>query len=1112
MATEHQSDEVYDLLLVADATGSMQTYLNSLRVSLPQIISVSALTNSFSRIGLLYYRDYDMSEPLEWYGWIDPSKLVGPDQSHQHDLVSVAKSVVADGGGDYAEATKTALAKVYEVSRVEATTIVLLYTDAPPHTTITNDLQAYGNMERKALENWKYGTHGHRFVDWVSACETLRKGDKRIHTYTIIDHGISAEDLSLYNYLSTVTGGACINLKKGSGRETKSAAISRITVELLLAWMGVEKAGLSDAAKNEDLGAMLTRYIDISNIKKVTDESSGDALGFFNAKVSANMTKITMTPETLRKYLPKKTTPVVEFTQQWKGDEKYRELAIAHLERMIRQDVRAIALNPVLGSLWRVFCNDRTISNREAVLASFSHGITKISNETERAQMKAWLEESYDYAAQIQETIETVPQEARFPCVYLDPTLKFERADSSTDDDDEDANRAITDFRRDELLEIGRSCDYKILRRLGRVLTRLTYAEKASDMPQHIAQTTDEDVPKIPTILAYQQYNRSFWRVLLHVVLPGTMLGARPATLLAALSLRMGVEPLREAAEHQMMAWKSKWNDTEVPETWNIGCLTLLLDADKAYNQRWESSGHEDEGLLHKRDRRLFEALVDFKILERNLDTPLMAKVGWTPNKSCLPMGPVVDCRQCKFPRSVTVMGKSGKCGLCQVDEFKSEKEKLAYITTDVSNGDNELTEATWVECSVITCRAQYIVYHQDALRVRAKCHYCRAQKSLPETQRSASPAPTVECTRCLNRMIYPKSYRPSTFSESDFLCVACTFSRATITETETSANRISDENTTDWLAIDTDAPSKSPFSNRSVYHTITTIGTEKFLSRLKLFPKTDAPLRRRGKIIHNSQELIEKLQKQVSRRHAERVPCSLCFSEFQPRDLNAACGRRGCFQRICRGCLDGWYGLNSAGRILNTASLFCAFCRRQPRAQTLAKHGMGVHAVGNLAQAVRDQGQWIYAWCESCAYAKPFVERICARGVPADVDHWTCEECQAQQAHEEEARRLEEIENRRIAAQIQGNIRAAEEAERHRSRVLKKREERIQSNRKPCPGCGVECEKSMGCGHMTCPVPKCLTDWCFFCGKKFDQKLIYDHMSRVHGGFFDGDPESEGE
>jgi hypothetical protein len=66
----------------------------------------------------------------------------------------------------------------------------------------------------------------------------------------------------------------------------------------------------------------------------------------------------------------------------------------------------------------------------------------------------------------------------------LDPTLVFTRASGDTDEDD----KAITSFRRDELLEIGRSCDYRILRRLGRVLTRLTYINSADEMPgkQHL--------------------------------------------------------------------------------------------------------------------------------------------------------------------------------------------------------------------------------------------------------------------------------------------------------------------------------------------------------------------------------------------------------------------------------------------------------------------------------------------------------------------------------------------------------------------------------------------------------------------------------------------------
>jgi len=44
--------------------------------------------------------------------------------------------------------------------------------------------------------------------------------------------------------------------------------------------------------------------------------------------------------------------------------------------------------------------------------------------------------------------------------------------------------------------------------------------------------------------------------------------------------------PLLEAADQEVMLWRDRWNDIEVPETWNMGCLNLLVDADEAYRAR----------------------------------------------------------------------------------------------------------------------------------------------------------------------------------------------------------------------------------------------------------------------------------------------------------------------------------------------------------------------------------------------------------------------------------------------------------------------------------------------------------------------------------------------
>lgn len=84
-------------------------------------------------------------------------------------------------------------------------------------------------------------------------------------------------------------------------------------------------------------------------------------------------------------------------------------------------------------------------------------------------------------------------------------------------------------------------------------------------MPDHISSICANHVAKIPFLLASEKYNRQFWKVLLHTIVLGTKLLARSAALLAALSLRMGIVPLIEVAEQEMLAFKDRRNDPAIP-------------------------------------------------------------------------------------------------------------------------------------------------------------------------------------------------------------------------------------------------------------------------------------------------------------------------------------------------------------------------------------------------------------------------------------------------------------------------------------------------------------------------------------------------------------------
>jgi hypothetical protein len=597
----------------------------------------------------------------------------------------------------------------------------------------------------------------------------------------------------------------------------------------------------------------------------------------------------------------------------------------------------------------------------------------------------------------------------------------------------------------------------------------------------------------VPLALGKKEHGFQLFRILLHVVLPGTMLGPRASAVLAALAIKMGIKPLANAATELMLKWKVGWNNLESPETWNTSCLSLLIDADNI------SRADQKTELLGANDQALFEKLVAYKLAEANLTTALTARVGWTPDKTSMPIGPTVVCRSCEYPRSVTIMAEKsgGMCGMCVVNDYPSDAVKEVRMHAHVTKQDTAETPAIWVECSSTDCRAQYIVYNVSELKVRPKCHYCRQRQK----------APVLECGTCLNRVIWPKDYWTSemrTSKAEKFQCVSCTYGRKSIVGVETSARSLVKENGDKWLLQNKDGVLKEPFSKRSLFHVASTVGPDVFLKNIAILPESTAgqDLFIKGKLVRNNTDIRSQLQSWIDRRRAEAIACSLCFSDFHRSKLRAACGRRGCDQHICEGCLKSWYGTNSLGHIINPATLFCAFCRRPPAAKTLAAYGMGIHAVGNLKNAVKERGTWIYAWCLSCSNAKQYLERSCAAGAPPEIDNFVCEPCVETEL---ERARLEEAAARLALAEARRrNYEDAAAAE----QLLRNAALRTAALARPvkkCPKCAVPTQKTDGCDHLTC---FCGAHWCWACGKQFSAREIYTHMNREHGSYYGGDDE----
>ncbi|KAH6609912.1 dihydroxyacid dehydratase [Trichoderma cornu-damae] len=1073
-ASHDVAEGPFDLLLLMDATASMGTFVEALNKSLPEVISISALTGCFERIGVLAYRDYCDRQLTEWSGWCSPeARIQGADVVSQGAVLGMAREMTPTGGGDWPEAAKTGLAKAHSVMRPEATTIILLYADAPPHFKETDD----GNyrLEKAALADEKlWGADGKLFVDWTSTARTLRSGPKKAVVFSMIQQN-SVNTHSAYLYLSTVTGGALFEIQ-----HMASDSISRLTVGVLLTWMRLGKTGAD--AEATPLGGCLTRYKSASDILQATreDDELMDkfvAKGhFFHTpaaqKCRSNVETQPLTLGVMPALVAARGPNVESFADKYANDDDYKSMATRQLRLIIETNVSAISLNPVFGSLWRAVCNDRLSPARDELISLFGLHVDGISDPGERARMKTWLAESYNYADEIEAMIGAVAPQDRFPLLFLDPT-----ADFGFVEDVEGERRRLQDFTRAELLEIGRSCDHKILRRLGKVLTRLTFVSTEDELPRHI-QTMDPKsaVACVPLALAGQGYDRGFWKVLLHAVLPGTRLGARPASLLAALALRMGIAPLREAADQELLAFSANWNTLDIPETWSLGCLGLLLDADRDYEKRVADgvtarrSG--ESRILSTKDRDTFRALVDYKTLELNLDTALEAQITWTPEKTRAALGPLAICKACLFPRSVTVMAPGGICGLCDVESSGScscsactrTDDHADRIRANASTDQTELSEAHWVECGRTSCRAQYVVYNPDALRVRPKCYFCRHAGQRSEDAKEGAPA--VECSKCLGRIIWPEEYRPDGLDLAAYRCPACVAGRKTIVGEETTARKLSSENSNwGWLLRNEDETIRQPFNGRSVFYTASNCILADVDTKVEVLPAAGGDgLTIRGKLVRNPDEVRASLLGWVRSRRSESATCSLCFSHVRKGDALPACGRSGCHQVICGSCRDSWYGINAPGRILNMPALHCPFCRRRPAPKAVSKFRL--HQVGLLGAAVQDGGSWIHAWCRRCGFARRYAERVCAVGAPAELVGWACEECNAD---------------------------------------LTVGGERVRR----CPGCGVATEKTYGCDHITCP---CGTHWCYACGEESAEREIYAHMAQEHGGLDWGDVTDEDE
>ena len=230
---------------------------------------------------------------------------------------------------------------------------------------------------------------------------------KKARAISLLDGSVHTGGAGHYEFLSAVTGGISVCFKTNNPR-----SISEVTVEILLSCMGVQKDGLESV----HLPATLVLYANTTGITALQSEEDGNASNSFGKGSTERFTYTALSTSILRQHMPKMMPPQ-NLTKTYKESVAYRSIVTQQLREIIGRDITTISLNPVFGSLWRTFCNERNNEKRQELLDLFGQKVQTVGNETEREKMKIWLEESYDYTAEVLNMISEVPELQRFPCV-----------------------------------------------------------------------------------------------------------------------------------------------------------------------------------------------------------------------------------------------------------------------------------------------------------------------------------------------------------------------------------------------------------------------------------------------------------------------------------------------------------------------------------------------------------------------------------------------------------------------------------------------------------------------------------------------------------------------
>lgn len=654
--------------IMIDLTASMGNFAIACSDAIEQIAELVRLTNPIP-IGILIYRDYSNNSKI---------KTFLPTTNYSK-LITKLKKEKATGGGDYPEASKTAL-NILADKYLHENAIVLHFTDAPPHDNESRLMVAATQRERDngyreylQLQKMKMP------FDFSKICKLLRAKKSRVYTF----HNSTFKNCrAWWTYLALATDGLAIYL----GEYPAVDYITQTTMSILFGIMNCE---------NQPVNAVVyERKLRIDEALNKSETKLGGVLPKI-AKYGDLYNETVYHPINLEEKLLAAhphdafTINLRSLIYKFRNDENYVNVCFdVFANLMTPQNVVALTYNPVFGTIWRELCKRRDDVRRNKLTDKLS----QIKNDLPESHLQAinsWLDASYDASDEINEILQSYDMKTCY-------TLSTEEYIS-----------------KKQILEITRACTQSTLALISKIIAGI------SEITQDTANLTNEtkaDQGLLPVALP----NDKLFQLIPHLISPGTLFNERASITTAALIIKIGNATLIERADAYLKTNKGTWFDEKSPENYTYGFCNLMLTLPDNYNY------------FTPREINIMTSVQKITGLRICSNRKLTLMIPYTPDvKSNAIPAYTFKCPKCKkyFDNSL-YNSKHKVCALCLynkkrisiVDQAHMAKCRTCLCIYSVVNKDDLLIEPKCHFCRYETTSLDTAISDNKKIVVCVKC------------------------------------------------------------------------------------------------------------------------------------------------------------------------------------------------------------------------------------------------------------------------------------------------------------------------------------------------------------------------------------------------------